>query len=104
MGDADENMFFDEGEEESEEEEAEEGTGKVNKNLRQAKQNAMKNSTVAALDEDEDEDDEEDLDFDEEEEEEEDEDEESDEDDIVLQKAAAKQGKPQQLSKHDQKQ
>jgi hypothetical protein len=84
-GDMDENMFFDEGEDESEEEEAGEGVnGKVSQNLRQAKQNALKNSTVAARGgDDEDEDDEEDLDFDEDEEEDEDE---EDDDTIILQK------------------
>ena len=82
----DENMFFDE--EEDEEEEDEDGTGKISQSLKQARQNALKNATVArqgGTDSDEDED---------EGDEDEDEEEESDEDDKVMQPAAK--AKPQQ--------
>ena len=70
----DEDMFLDGEEDEEEEEDVEEdGPGKLNQNLKQAKQNAMRNA--ALLDSDEEEED----DYDEEEEDEEDEDEESEE-------------------------
>jgi len=90
----DEGMLYDEVEEVSDEEEGENLNGKVSSNLKQAKQNAMKNSALPAAGES---DDDEDLDEDEDlEEEDEDEDEENDE--VVLKQASKvpQQAKPQQ--------